>query len=110
MSTFQPSALSNPNAAIVIKSVPSDVDSTQVAYTPPNPWTPSAAASQAGQAGAGIMTMVTSYLKKDDEPMPSMVTTPVVEEPAMEWTPWIVGGVAVVGVLGAVWAFWPREK
>lgn len=106
MSTFQPSALSNPTEEMMGPSAPQP----SVAYIPPNPWSPSAASSAAGQAGAGIMTMVTSYLKKDEEPLPSMVTTPVVEEPAMEWTPWIVGGVAVVGVLGAVWAFWPRGE
>lgn len=106
---FQPSALSNPDSAVVIRSVPSDIDPRQVAYTAPDPFASSEKAAVAAGGITGLVTSVSSLFKKP-EPAPYVPgVEPVIEEQSV-WTPWIVGGVAVFGVVGAVWAFWPREK
>ena len=116
MSTFQPSALSNPTEEMMGPSAPQ----LSVAYKAPTPWTPQAFASSAGQMGAGITNAFLSVLKKDDsaaEAEALALAQAQAEADAaaaagisdLGATPWIIGGVAIVGVIGAIWAFWPRE-
>jgi hypothetical protein len=67
--------------------------------------------SQAGAAAGSLFQTGADLIRQSkDGYKPPVYTPPVVEEdegPGAE--PWILGGIAVVGILAVAWAFWPRD-
>lgn len=106
--TFQPSAASYgaPTQAVVVKQVPESIDPTQVDYTERmSQW--QSIGSGFGTAGGGLVTSISNLIK--GEAQTADLPPPVAEEEGVGATPWIVGGIALVGIVGAAWAFWPRD-
>lgn len=67
-----------------------------------------------GQAGGEVVGTVISFLRKEDPAEEAALAAAEEqaeeEEAGLGATPWVIGGVALVGLVGVAWAFWPREE
>ena len=92
--------MSYPTQAVVVKSVPQGIDPTQVDYT------------SAGQAAGAAVSTIASLIRgpsASDEAVAQAIVATEEDEDGLGATPWIIGGVALVGIAGVAFAFGPRD-
>lgn len=100
--------MSQPTSAVVIKTVPAGTDPTQTAQTSGGnqDWI-SAVGNLTGSLLGGALA--NKYKEDEVEAQAQALAAAETADEGLGATPWIVGGIALVGIGAVAWAFWPRD-